>query len=129
MSKGLELLEKHIFTSELIKKWVMDQMLDSFKDEDVPEDFKQYLLQTGVDNDKIAVMIDVQPRFLFDFFDEQNTVIEIFTYPGGEFSCKIGKEATTNSWKTRKEAEFFAVEAAFEIVNNKIKEENDKQGI
>jgi hypothetical protein len=66
-------------------------------------------------------MIDANPRMLFDVFDENDLFIEIFMYPDVTFTCKIGNEATTNSWKTRKEAEMFAIEAAFEILENKLK--------
>jgi hypothetical protein len=65
---------------------------------------------------------------LFDVFDDHNIIIETSLYPNGEFTIKIGNQATTNSWKTRREAELFAVEAAFEILENKLtpKEETNE---
>jgi hypothetical protein len=57
---------------------------------------------------------------LLDVYDDNKIFIEIFLYPNEEFTCKIGNQATTQSWKTRKEAELFAVEAAFEILENKL---------
>ena len=98
----------------------MNQMLESFKDETVPEGFKQYMLEQGIDNDKVGTLIDVNPRNLLDVFDENNIIIETSLYPNGEFTIKIGNEATTNSWKTRKEAELFAIEAAFEILEKQL---------
>ena len=126
--KGLELLEKHPLTANVVRDWFMNQMLESFKDETVPEGFKQYMLEQGIDNDKVGTLIDVNPRNLLDVFDENNIIIETSLYPNGEFTIKIGNEATTNSWKTRKEAELFAIDAAFEILEKQLtpKEETNE---
>jgi hypothetical protein len=118
--KAIELLEKHPHTAEVIRAWFLEQMIESLKTEDVPDEFKNFMREQGVDYDKLAVMIDANPRMLFDVFDENDLFIEIFMYPDVTFTCKIGNEATTNSWKTRKEAELFAIEAAFEILEKKL---------
>lgn len=120
---GLELLEKHPHTAEVVKAWFVEKMIESLKTEDVPDDFKNFMREQGVEYDKLAVMIDANPRMLLDVFDENDIVIETSLYPNGEFTIKIGNGATTNSWKTRKEAELFAVETAFEILEEKLKEE------
>lgn len=128
---GLELLEKYPLTAKVIRDWFLEQMIESFKDETVPDEFKDFMRQQGVENDKVGKMIDINPRMLFDVFDENDLFIEIFMYPDVTFTCKIGNEATTNSWKTRKEAEAFAVEAAFEILEKKLTpapEQIDVQG-
>jgi len=116
-----ELLEKHPLTTEVVRTWFFDQMTASFSDENVPEEFKEMMKQEGVTNERLTTFIDVQPRTLFDVFDENDIVIETSLYPNGEFTIKIGNEATTNSWKTRKEAELFAVEAAFDLLEDKLK--------
>ena len=117
---GLELLEKYPLTAQIVRDWFMQSMIESFKDEDVPEEFKQFMLEQGIENDKVGKLIDVNVRILFDVFDENDIVIETLLYPSKEFTVIIGRQATTNSWKTRKEAEHFAVEAAFEILENKL---------
>jgi hypothetical protein len=89
-------------------------------DNDVPEDFKKFMIEEGIPNDRLCIFIDANPRSLFDVFDENDIVIETSLYPNGEFTIKIGNEATTNSWKTRKDAEAFAIEAAFELLENKL---------
>jgi hypothetical protein len=126
--KGLKLLEKYPITAKVISDWFLEKMLESFKDDIAPEEFKQYMLEQGVDNDKVGVLIDANPRMLLDVFDKNDIVIETFLYPSGEFTIKIGNQATTNSWKTRKEAELYAIEAAFEILEKKLtpKEENNE---
>jgi hypothetical protein len=117
---GLELLLKYPLSGKIVSDWVMSQMLESFKDESVPDDFKNYMLEQGVDNDKLAVMIDAQPRSLFDVFDANDIIIQILLEKDETFSYKIFSVIATNYWKTRKEAEMFAIEAAFEILENKL---------
>lgn len=120
---GIELLEKYPLSAKVINDWVTNQMLESFKDESVPQEFKDYMLAQGVENDKLAVMIDSQPRFLFDVFDFNGAIIETIVFPDNTFSCKIGRQATTLSWKTRKEAEKFGIEAAFGVLEEILQEE------
>ena len=117
---GLELLEKYPLTAKIVKDWFMKSMIESFKDENVPQEFKDFMLEQGIEDDKVGKMIDVNVRILFDVFDENNIIIETLLYPNGEFTIKIGNEATTKSWKTRKEAEHFGVEAAFELLEEKL---------
>jgi hypothetical protein len=105
----------------VIRAWFLEQMIESLNDQSVPDEFKDFMRDQGIDNIKLSIMIDSNPRMLFDVFDENDLFIEIFMYPDVTFTCKIGNEATTNSWKTRKEAEMFAIEAAFEILENKLK--------
>ena len=121
---GLELLEKYPLTAKIVKDWFMKSMLESFKDESVPEEFKQFMLEQGLEDDKVGKLIDVNVRILFDVFDENHILIEIFRplnegsiYPSNYFSYKIGN-MSPDIKKTRKEAELFAVEAAFEILEN-----------
>ena len=118
--KGLELLEKNPLSAEIVRAWFMERMIESFKDENVPDEFKDFMREQGIDNDKLGTMIDVNPRMLFDVFDANDIIIETSLYPNGEFTIKIGNQATTNSWKTRKEAELFAIDAAFDILENKL---------
>lgn len=117
---GIELLEKYPLASIVIKDYLMEVMLESFKDENIPEEFKEMMRKEGVENDKVAALIDANPRFLYDVFDNNEIVVETHLYPNNEFTIKIGNQATTNSWKTRKEADAFAVESAFELLENKL---------
>ena len=124
--KAIELLKKYPLTTEVVRDWFIVKMMESVnEDNDVPEDFKKFMIDQGVPNDRLCVFIDANPRSLFDVFDENDLFIEIFMYPDVTFTCKIGNEATTNSWKTRKEAEMFAIEAAFDILENKLKPVSD----
>jgi len=118
---GLELLEKYDKAAIVIKQFYLNAMLESLKDEELPENFKEYARQTTIDNDKIGKLIDVQPRGLFDVFDNNKVYIGItpnFLIGGMEFKYSI--DEITGEASTRKEAEKIAVEKAFEILNNKL---------
>ena len=118
--EGLELLEKHPLSAKLIREWFMEKMIESLNDNSITDEFRQFMREQVIDDDKIGVMIDSNPRMLFDVLDENKVFIEIIIYPNEEFTCKIGNQATTQSWKTRKEAELFAIEGAFDILENKL---------
>ena len=126
---GLEILEKYPLSAKLVRDWFMKSMLESFNDEEVPEEFKQYMLEQGIENDKVGKLIDVNVRILFDVFDENDIIIYfmIFSSPEGvRFSAAIhtGNDEVPNpigkQYNTRKEAEHAAVEAAFDILENKL---------
>ena len=118
--KGIELLEKYPESAKIIRAWFLEKMIESLETADVPDDFKDMMRETGIEDDKLSVMIDSNPRMLLDVFDENDIVIENSLYPNGTFTIKIGNQATTQSWKTRKESELFAIDAAFEILENKL---------
>jgi hypothetical protein len=118
--KGIDLLQKHTASAVVIRAWFLEKMIESLQTSDVPDDFKNMMRETGIEDDKLAIMIDANPRMLLDVFDDNDIIIENSLYPDGTFTIKIGNQATTQSWKTRKEAELFAIEAAFEILENKL---------
>jgi hypothetical protein len=123
----LELLKEYPETTKLIQAWYLDKMLESFKDESVPDDFKEMMRATPIDEDKISKMIDGAPRLLFDFFDEHELYVEvlvnykdkpsIFTYTVIADGDVVSQPTKYNS---RKEAEYVAIEEAFKLLNDKI---------
>ena len=123
---GLELLEKYPLTAKIVKDWFMKSMLESFKDESVPEEFKQFMLEQGIEDDKVGKLIDVNVRILFDVFDENDVIIQIIPIKEDKvkYLSRINQFETPYDFKrpyfTRKEAEHFGVEAAFEILENKL---------
>lgn len=123
--KAIELLEKHPHTAEVIRAWFLEKMIESLKTEDVPDEFKDFMREQGVDYDKLAVMIDANPRMLLDVFDEHEVFIFI-QYMDVKDSVEFFhtfRNIDTNPvklFKTRKEAELFAIEAAFEILEKKL---------
>lgn len=124
---GLELLEKYPLTAKVVRDWFLEQMLESFKDDSVPDGFKNYMREQGVENDKVGIMIDVNPRMLLDVFDDNQVFIQINVFNTFSYSINEG-DAISGSWKTRKETEAHAMSTAFEILENKLtpKELNDE---
>ena len=51
---GIELLEKYPLTAQIVRDWFMESMLKSFKDENVPEEFKQFMLEQGIENEHVC---------------------------------------------------------------------------
>jgi hypothetical protein len=120
---GIELLEKYSKAAIVIKQWFLEKMLESLKDESLPETFKEYARQQEIDNDKIGKLIDGNPRTLFDVFDENDLSINIVRTPNRTegWEWEIMQESVENSiCKSRKEAELFAIEAAFKLLNEKL---------
>jgi len=124
---GLELLESYDKAAIVIKQHYLNSMLESLKDDDLPENFKEYARQTTIDNDKIGKLIDIQPRGLFDVFDNNKVYIEIlvdYKKLDATFPYTVIDNDTMYSnpsyYNNRKEAEKKAVEQAFEILNNKL---------
>ena len=130
--KGLELLESYPLTAKIVRDWFLSQMIESFKDDSVPEGFKNYMLEQGIENDKVAVLIDINPRNLFDVFDENNIHISIVYGDHGHgelnYCATINNSETSTFCLRRKDVELNAISTAFEILENKLtpKELNDE---
>jgi hypothetical protein len=122
MSKTLELLQQHPETTKLVQDWYMDKMLESFKDKSVPEDFKEMMRITPIDEDRIAKMIDGAPRLLFDFFDENEIIITTSYNKEGWLWSINNNNNYSVLCNDRKEAEHASIEEAFELLNNKLTE-------
>ena len=114
--KAIELLEQNPESAKLICSYYLEIMIESLKDEGLPEDFKESIREEGIDNEKIGTILDGNPRNLFDFFDSHNMYITVTCFSDGSFSysiiADIGTSGTSEVYKTRKEADKNAVETA-----------------
>jgi hypothetical protein len=125
----LKLLEKYPLSTEVVREWFINKMVESVKGDDtVPEDFKNYMLEQGIPNDKLCIFIDSSPRSLFDAFDENNVIIIIKYHDNFGFTWAVEEADDQSFYKTRKESEIFAIEAAFEILEQQLthKENTDE---
>lgn len=118
--KGINLLNKYTASAEIIREWFLEKMIESLQTTDVPDDFKNMMKQTGIENDKLAIMIDSNPRMLFDVFDNNDIIISI-SY-SSKFMIAINGFDHGERYKTRKEAELVAIDAAFEILESNLGE-------
>jgi hypothetical protein len=123
MSKTLELLEKYPETTKLIKDWYMKKMIESFNNDDVPEEIKEFMMAQGIQDDKLTTIIDGSPRALFDFFDENKVFIQInVSNAGTVFSYNINEgDIISGGWNNRRETESAAITSAFELLDKNLK--------
>ena len=119
--KGIELLEKYTASAKIIRAWFLEKMIESLQTADVPDEFKDMMRETGIEDDKLSIMIDSNPRMLLDVFDDNDIIISI-SY-SSKFMIAIDGFDHGERYKTRKEAELVAIDAAFEILENKLREE------
>lgn len=123
---GIDLLNKYTASAVVIREWFLEKMIESLQTSDVPEEFKQMMRETGIEDDKLSIMIDANPRMLLDVFDDNQIYLNIFRVKNiFMWSLYDIEEQILDSrvFNTRKEAESFAIEGAFEILENKLREE------
>lgn len=122
--KPAELLEKHPETTLKIREFFLNKLLQSFNDEEIPEEFKKEIINQGVNDEQISKFIDIQPRMFFDFFDSMDKIIEITYKKGFGFSWSVENETCNIGFDTRLDAERDAIYTVFEIVetSNEISE-------
>lgn len=123
--KALELLEKYPKAGKVVNDWFLAKMLKSLNTNTIPEEFKEYISNQPIDNQNVAVMINNNPRVLFDVFDENDLYIEILVdYKSNiaKFSYTVIDDeilSNTINYASRKEAELAAIELAFKLLNDK----------
>jgi hypothetical protein len=111
--KGLELLENNPNVAKLICNYYLEIMLESLKDENLPEEFKDSVREQGIDNDKIGFIIDSNPRNLFDFFDKYEIIISVtYDRASNRFCYFVNEYQDKTRFDTRKEADKNATEVA-----------------
>lgn len=119
----IELLKSHPLSTEVIKDWFWKEMLKSFDDDAVPEDFKQMMLSDGIPDENLAKLIDAQPRVLFDVFDENRLYINITRCmnKNEEWGWEIVPASYENAvCPSRKVAEECAIQAALLFLEVKL---------
>jgi hypothetical protein len=123
-----ELLDLYPIATEVVRDWFMDKMAESFKNQELPKDFKEFMREQGIPNDKLVKLIDVNPRVLLDVFDDNGVIINIM-HVNGVFSWNVNTVKNLNSYSSRREAESAAVQRAFQILDDKLNvtlvEDND----
>jgi hypothetical protein len=113
------LLEKYPHATEVVRDWFIDKMEESFKDNGVPDNFKDFMRQQGVPNDKLVKLFEDNPRVLFDVFDDNGVIINIMCR-SGLWSWSVDETKSADYYPSRKLAEKTAVECAFQILNDKL---------
>jgi hypothetical protein len=97
----------------------MDKMAESFKNQELPKDFKEFMREQGIPNDKLVKLIDVNPRVLFDVFDDNGVIINTMCR-SGLWSWSVDETKSADYYPSRRLAEKTAVECAFQILHDKL---------
>ncbi len=117
---AIELLLKYPKATEVVKAWFLEKMIESFTDPEADDTFNKYLRETGMSNERMSTVITLNPRALFDVFDENKIYIEVVPSKSPEeelwaFSTTFGESYNTN-FLSRKSAETAAIEEAFSLL-------------
>lgn len=127
--KAIELLEKYPKVADTINEFYHTKLISSLHEDDtIPEDFRELVKSQEFDNEYIAKFIDENPRFLFDVFDMNDIFIQTHIHWDQEepmFGYSIHRPeqpefVSINRYNYRDIAEKFAVEKAFEYLNDQI---------
>ena len=121
----VELLNESKFAKPVILNWFKQQMLNSFQGTELTkEQIEQYIEDTLAEKTFVE-LININPRMMFDVFDENKIFIRIIPDNSLFFSRVDSLEHVENI--TRKEAELSGIIEATKILNNKLEQlEKDK---
>jgi hypothetical protein len=125
----LELLESYPDITESMITWFTKKMFRSFEDESVPENIKDYMKLRGVTKEQLSTLIDINPRMLLDFFDENKVYIEIQLSMDNppNFGYMVNRNKYDEFlYNSRYSAEMQATSTAFEILNNELNKKKDE---
>lgn len=121
MSKKLaiEILNDYPLATETVRDWFLKKMIESFEQDNSPEDFKKHMLSRGIADVTLAIILDQSPRNFFDVLDENRIVIEILINDSGDnlFYYAINGVADLTNYIGRIPCERAAVIKAFEKLN------------
>lgn len=117
--RTIEILDLYPISTEVVREWFIEKMAESFKNQDLPDNFKDMMRQQGVPNDKLVKLIDVNPRVLLDVFDDNGVIINVL-YADGRFTWDVNTVKSLDFYSSRREAETAAVHRAFQILNDKL---------
>jgi hypothetical protein len=122
--KTIELLKENPSAFEAMRNWHRNEVLESSKD--LPKYFIEMLEKENIDESVIQAITDANPRNWFDFFDSHKIYIDIKADFDGTFRYAllegtVSELGSLEKFKTRKEADSAAVEAAILSLENKLK--------
>ena len=118
---ALELLQKNPDAAKVIREYYVELMLNSLDESLLPENFKDFLKEQGIDDDKVAQMMEANARNVYDVLDENGFVISMnWDMAFDKFSYHINDDQYKLLYDSRKEAENAAVNVAIHRLQNKL---------
>lgn len=117
----LELLQSYPKAAEVVKSYYLELMLETLNDSSLPENFKEHVREKGIDDDRLAKMLNGSPRSMFDVFDDNGIFINVtFDHEDRLFRFSVEGEVDSQNYLFRKAAEEAAVAEAFKLLNEKL---------
>jgi len=118
---ALELLQENPDAANIIKQYYVDLMINSLDESSLPENFKEFMREQGIDEEKVAQMMEANARNVYDVLDENGFVISI-TYDVNfkKYSYYINDDKHRVVVDTRKEADSGAVAVAIYRLQEKL---------
>jgi c-di-GMP-related signal transduction protein len=118
---ALELLQKNPDAAKVIREYYVELMLNSLDESLLPENFKDFLKEQGIDDEKVAQMMEANARNVYDVLDENGFVISMnWDMAFDKFSYHINDDQYKLLYDSRKEAENAAVNVAIHRLQNKL---------
>jgi len=122
-----DILETYPHATEVVRDWFVDKMKESLNTQDLPDNFKEFMRQQGLPNDRLLKLFEENSRILFDVFDENGVIVRT-TYDKNLWSWDVLYTNTetpysvksVDTYSSRKEAEKAAVNRAFQLLNDQL---------
>lgn len=116
-----KLLEDNPLVTAALQLWFTNRMKEAVVDGKMSEELKKSFLTTVISVEKMGPIIEVNPRSLFDFFDEHQVYI-LPIMDGDRFSATVNGQGIylRGFVKTRIKAENQAVIQAFPMLEAKL---------
>jgi len=111
----IKLLKKNKLVTKALQTWFTERMKKAVADSN-NEEWMEHFIQSEISVEKLAPVIELNPRSLFDFFDEHQVYILPTMNEEEEFSATINSKKIINCYFTRIEAETEAVIRAFPLL-------------
>ena len=104
-----KVLEDNPSIAEELRNFFTDVLMNSFKQNVVPDSFKELVAKGGVTINMVEAYLSATPRLMCDFMDTKAVLILITCPKNKRFSFTINGVAHKEEYDDRKEAEIESV--------------------
>jgi len=114
---AIEILNDYPLATETVRDWFLKKMIESFEQDNSPEDFKKHMLSRGIPDITLSIMLDQSPRNFFDVLDDNNIIVEILHMGQKIFRFSVNGKDDEARYEGRIPCERAAVVKALELLN------------
>lgn len=121
--KTLEFLQEHPVATKIIKDHYVKMLEESLAENpNLPENFREFLHERGIDDNEIVAMIDGNPRVLVDVFDNNDVYACLdmqFVNGKPQFGINIDGVISEVKFDNRKDAEQYMITECIKFLETK----------